>query len=109
MTHEVVADVGRDDRRGWIGGCHHRALPRLRPSRLTMSYSNRVAGCTDSRLPFCVTIIDSRPWVALSTASGTVAANRSTNPTSTMYQTGAVSLEAASKYLCPGVHAKGSG
>ena len=67
-----------------------------RPSRVTMSNSCFVAGCTDSRLPFCVTIIDSSPFVALSMSSGTMPAKRSTNPTSTMYQTGVASLDAAS-------------
>ena len=59
-----------------------------RPSRATMSNSCLVAGCTDSRLPFCVTIIDSSPFVFFSVPSGTMHGKRSTNPTSTMYQVG---------------------
>ena len=53
-----------------------------------MSYSAFVHGCTDRRLPFCVTIIARRPFVGLSVSSDTTAGNRSTKVMSTMNHTG---------------------
>ena len=74
-----------------------------------MSYSARVTGCTDSRLPFWTTFMASSPGVVLSVDKATVPGNRSTNAKSTMNQTGASGLLRASKYLWPGSHAKWSG
>ena len=66
-----------------------------------MSYSGLVTGCTESRLPFCVTTIFSRPLVDFSVSSETISGKRSTNAMSTMYQTGASFVLAGSKYLWP--------
>src|SRR5581483_6144810 len=60
-----------------------------RPRRMTMSYSGFVTGWTERRLPFCVTIIFSRPRVDLSVSSEMISGKRSANAMSTMYQAGA--------------------
>src|SRR5258708_5190282 len=63
-----------------------------RPRRTMMAYSAFVAGCTDRRLPFCVTIIFSRPRVDFRVSSDTTDAKRSTNAMSTMCQIGLACL-----------------
>ena len=70
-----------------------------------MSNSRLATGWTESRLPFLVTIMLSRPLVVFSVSSGTVAGKRSTNAMSTMYQTGDSLVLAGSKYLWPFFHA----
>ena len=71
-----------------------------------MSNSALVTGCIDSRLPFLITIISSRPFVAFRVSSETTAGKRSTKATSTMYHVGDSGVPAASKYLWPFFQAK---
>ena len=74
-----------------------------------MSNSALVTGCIDSRLPFLITIICSRPGVVFSVSSGTISGKRSTNLMSTRYQRGLSGVLAASKYLWPFFQANASG
>ena len=71
-----------------------------------MSYSGLVTGCTDNRLPFCVTTIFSRPLVDFSAAREMIDAKRSANAMSTITHVGDALELAASKYLCPFFDAK---
>ena len=114
----TIADLEREGSTAWEGVRNYQARNLLRDDMQAgdgvLFYASNaepsgVTGCTERRLPFCVTIIFSSPGVALSVASGIVAANRSTKPISTEYQTGAAFVDAASKYSWPFFHAVGSG
>ena len=72
-----------------------------------MANSARVTGCTDSRLPFLITIISSRPRVRFKVSSATTEGKRSTNSRSTVYQIGFAAVLAGVVVLMTALPRKG--
>ncbi len=56
----------------------------------------RSTGCTDNRIPRLRTYIPSKEGSVLTSSKGTGSAKRSTNPRSTMYQTGSFFVDRGS-------------